>query len=128
MKLLPHAHADFMRGVHHEDDEYRMALYESDPGSPEIYDPTHECQAAKSGIVLTNYRVETNSDGRANLHFSDIHLDGVTLRYRYAVLFNASKGGRTIQVIDIGKVVGVEGGLISIHMPEDGLVEFGSLQ
>ena len=124
MNLLPHANADFMMGVHQPDDEYRLACYVDDPAAGEIYSGSGESQAAAGGIILTNYRVKTNN-GKAQLHFSDVHLDGVSMRYRYAVLFNATKGGRTIAQVDVGRVVGVEFGVMSIYMPEDGLVEFG---
>jgi hypothetical protein len=123
VNLLPHANADFMRGVHQPDDEYRLAVYVDEPAYSETYDANNE--TFTGGILLTGYSVRTNADGKASMHFSDIHLDGVTLRYRYATLFNASKGNRTITAIDIGKVVGVECGVLSIYMPKEGLVEFG---
>lgn len=128
MSLLAHANADFLAGVHHKDDVYALALFLDDPGSPENFVSGDECSACKGGIMLTNYRVQTNSDGKASMHFSDIHLDGVSLRYRYALLFNASKDNRTISRIDIGRVTGVEFGVASIFMPEDGLVVFGGEQ
>ena len=128
MSLLAHANADFLAGVHHKDDTYALALFLDDPGNPENFTSGDECAACKGGIMLTGYRIQTNSDGKASIHFSDIHLDGVSLRYRYALLFNASKDNRTISRIDIGRVTGVEFGVASIFMPEDGLVVFGGEQ
>ena len=117
--LTPHAYADFLTGKHLDSDSYQLALYDKEP---EV--GTHYEGDADYSVELTGYRL-IEGENRAAITFSDVHLDGVTLRYRYAVLFNADKENRTISCIDTGKHVGVELGNLSIYMPKDGLVELG---
>ena len=119
--LLPHAYADFLTGAHQDTHQYALALYDKNPKVGEVYDGK-----ADHTVDLSGYKV-TTKDAKATLNFSDVHLDGVTLRYRYVVLFNKDCGNRTITLIDQGKHVGVELGNISIYMPKDGLVEFGAV-
>lgn len=115
--------ADAMRGVHHEDDRYMIALYgpkatldchtsEYTP-SGEITGPGYH----PGGILLSGY--EVLEDGTAAvLTFDDAHWDRLTVRDVVgALVYNASKGRRAVGVVALTQPTSATNGAFDIFFP-----------
>jgi len=117
------AKRDFMRGVHQPNDEYKVALYS--PGAnlnafTETYTTDSEVRGAgyvAGGQTLSGYFCET-SGKLAVLGWEDNpEWPNATIRARGAMIYNASKGGRALCVVDFGKDIISTNGPFVIPMP-----------
>ena len=97
--------ADVLRGVHHEDDRYMIALYSTNAvldssvseytSRGEITGPGYK----PGGAVLSGFDVVEDGEA-AVLTFDDVRWDRVTLRdVAGALIYNASKRNRAVGVV-----------------------------
>lgn len=116
--------ADIMRGVHHEDDRYHLALYGAKASIDcmtreyttrgEIAGPGY----SPGGIALTGF--EVCEDGEAAvLTFDDPHWDRLTVTGVVAALvYNASKGDRAVGVVQLAQPGSATNGAFDLVLPE----------
>lgn len=116
---------DIMNGVHQPGDQYKIALYTSVVGLDEntaVYSPANEVAETPQtkylagGQSLTG-RTATVDQGRAVMSFDDPVWASSSIAARGALLYNASKGGRAVAVIDFGEVVESRNGPFRVRMP-----------
>lgn len=116
--------ADIMRGVHHEDDRYMLALY---PAGADLtpytkeYSPTGEISGPgyrAGGIALTGFDVSEDGEA-AVLTFDDAHWDKVTLRGVVAgLVYNASKQNRAVGVVALAQETSSTNAPFDVIFPE----------
>ena len=107
---------EILRGVHSEEDEYRMALYVSDAALSKTtteYTPTHEVVAkgyTTGGQQLQGFRAALDGDTAIldwtpgpTWGFSDISARG-------ALIYNVTRGNKAVAVLDFGKDVSSKNG------------------
>lgn len=118
VELLRAVH-DFTAGT---GDTFKLALYMSSTifsASITNYTPAGESAGVgytAGGVILT--AVTPVLDGSvAVASFADADFGTVTLDYRYALLYNASKNDRAVAVFDFGSLRVVSAGDLLIRMP-----------
>lgn len=116
--------ADIMRGVHHEDDRYMMALYTE--GAPidvytQKYGPKGEVSGPgykAGGIQLKGFEVVEDGEA-AVLTFDDAHWDRATLQGVVAgLVYNATRGDRAVGVVALAQKTSSTNGPFDVFFPE----------
>jgi hypothetical protein len=116
--------ADIMRGVHHEDDRYMMALY---PAGADLtpytkeYSSTGEITGAgyrAGGVVLSGFDVSEDGEA-AVLTFDDVRIEKATLRGVVAgLVYNASKQNRAVGVVALAQETSSTNAPFEVVFPE----------
>lgn len=107
--------------------QYKLALYLDDPSDLRSYEKKGEWKGsgyAPGGEVVKGYEVKVEGEV-AKLHFSNVSWIGADVEARYALLY-AADDGRALRVFDMGRKVGVIGGLFEFMFPEDGALQMGN--
>jgi hypothetical protein len=115
--------ADAMRGVHHEDDRYMIALY-GDKAPLDCYVDTY---TPKGEITGPGYKpggfslkgFEVVEDGEAAvLTFDDLHVERLTVRDVVgALIYNASKQNRAVGVVALSQPTSATNGAFDLFFP-----------
>lgn len=115
--------ADAMRGVHHEDDRYMIALY----GPKAALDCYTSEYTAKGEIAGPGYKpggvqlkgFEVVEDGAAAvLTFDDVHWERLTVRDVVgALIYNASKRNRAVGVVALPQPTSATNGAFDLFFP-----------
>ena len=115
--------ADAMRGVHHEDDRYMIALY----GPKAALDCFVTEYTAKGEIAGPGYKpggvqlygFEVVEDGEAAvLTFDDVHWERLTVRDVVgALIYNASKHNRAVGVVALPVPTSATNGAFDLFFP-----------
>jgi len=115
--------ADALRGVHHEDDRYMLALY----GESAQLDPSLTDYTAKGEMVGDGYKAggvqlkgfEVVEDGMAVvLTFDDAHWERVTLtRACGGLVYNASKRNLAVGVVKLAQPTSSTNGAFDVFFP-----------
>jgi len=109
---------DFSAGT---GDTFKIALYTANAAlvtSATVYTPVNEVVGAgyvAGGIVLSPTVSEV--DGVGIVDFADANFGTVTLNYRFALIYNATKANRAIAVFDFGATFSVTNGNLTLQMP-----------
>lgn len=111
-------------GEHSKHDTYMLALYSKNPGDPDTYTPTGEVRGqgyTAGGIVLTKRKSGVDSkEGFAYISWlGPIRWEVATIKASAALIYNASKGNRSVAVFDFGEVVTSTNGPFVIPTPPD---------
>ena len=116
--------AEAMRGVHHENDRYMLALYGDKSGLTEFttaYTKAGEMQGsgyAPGGAQLMGMRVEEDGSA-AVLTFDDITWPAVTLKdVSCGLIYNASKQNRSVGIVVLAEKTSATNGPLTIYFPE----------
>lgn len=116
--------AEAMRGVHHENDRYMLALYSDKSGLTEFttaYTKAGETQGtgySAGGKQLMGMRVEEDGSA-AVLTFDDITWDRVTLTgITSGLIYNASKQNRSVGIVVLTEKTSATNGPLTIYFPE----------
>lgn len=117
------AKRDFLRGVHHCDDKYKIALYGAGARlSPlmEKYTTTGEIKALgyeAGGQVLRGYQCEVDAASGV-LGWSQAALwKNSTIKASAALIYNVSKGNKAVAVIDFGGEISSTNAPFALPMP-----------
>lgn len=123
------AKADFLLGVHQPGDTYMLALYtsEADLGmATASYTPFGEVDAKgynPGGMELSAPRVTAAPTGGV-MSFKSLKWTNASITARGAMVYNASKAGAVLAVLDFGKDITSTDGTFFLEMPEEGLIHF----
>lgn len=117
------AHRDFLMGIHQPFDDYKCALYGADaflsPQTPE-YTTVGEVVApgyTAGGKSLSGY-VCTLDQGIGVMGWRDTLVwEHSSISAYGALIYNASKGGRAVAVIDFEKKITSSSGEFFLYMP-----------
>lgn len=118
VELLQAVH-DFTAGT---GDTFKLALYTSPlifSASITTYTAVGEASGVgytAGGVTLTSVTPVLDGD-TAVASFSDANFGTVLISYRYALLYNATKGNRAVAVFDFGATRVISGGDLIIKMP-----------
>lgn len=120
--LVAQAKADFIRGVHQPGDVYKVALY--GPLATlnvftSAYTPAGEVSGpgyVKGGAALSGYRCELHGTTAA-LGWADVTWKNATLAACGALIYNATRGGRALVVVDFGREIASTNGPWVLTMP-----------
>lgn len=113
----------FIDGLHQPGDAYYLALYEEGANlgpKTDKYTSNGECkgQGYTPGGVLLKGRKTGLVNGKACLTFTVNPVwNPSTLSARGALLYNQTRGGAAITVIDFGEVLTSKNGLLELEMP-----------
>lgn len=116
--------ADIMRGVHHEDDRYMLALYAD--GAPischtQTYSPKGEVTGpgyAAGGVLLKGFEVVEDGEA-AVLTFDDVRIERATLKdVAGGLVYNATRGNRAVGVIALAQKTSSTNGPFEVYFPE----------
>lgn len=116
--------ADALRGVHHEDDRYMLALYGPQADLDchvQEYTPRGEVSGMgyrAGGVLLQGFDVV--EEGTAViLTFNDVRIERCTLKdVCGGLIYNASKGNRALGVIALEQPTSATNGSFEILFPE----------
>jgi len=116
--------ADIMRGVHHEDDRYMMALYTESADLTcyvQSYSPKGEVAGPgykAGGILLKGFEVVEDGEA-AVLTFDDAKWDRATIKDAVAgLVYNASKNNRAVGVVALAQKTSSTNGPFEVYFPE----------
>ena len=125
--LCVSAKRDFLAGVHQLGDTYRMALYgqgcELTPATTHYTDKGEVIGSKgyrRGGVDLRNPKVWNDSNA-GYLTFDSVRLTNTTIQANAGLIYNASKGGLAIAVIDFGGVFTSTVGNFDINIPADAI-------
>lgn len=117
------AKADFLKGVHQPTDEYRMALYSD---RADLSCDTAKYTAAEEvrgqgytpgGQKLQGYKCGL-SGNCAYITFAPVQWDNSTIAARAGLIYNVTRGGAAVTVVDFGEVKKSSVGLFRVEFPE----------
>lgn len=115
---------EILRGVHSENDEYRLALYgESASLSPETtkYSSAGEVMGqgyTAGGLKLSGFTVSGETSGC--LDFDDVKIKEATITACGGLIYNASKGGKAVSVVEFDRPITSTNGPFEVFMPTIG--------
>lgn len=115
--------AEILAGVHALDDEYRLALYDSEANLGRFttaYTPEGEVRGEgyePGGSILSGNKIRIIG-GTACLSFGNQIWPRTTIVARGAMIYNATKGGRAVAIFDFGRNVETRNGRFSVEIPE----------
>lgn len=111
-----------LQGIHQQGDVYKIALYSSVIGLNEgtdVYVTANEAMGVNyeaGGRVLDGYQVTTDQDA-AILDFDDPVWLNSTISARGALIYNASKGNRSLCVLDFDALFTSSNGAFRLQLP-----------
>jgi hypothetical protein len=115
--------ADAMRGVHHEDDRYMIALYTDKAALDaycEKYTPKGEVAGqgyTPGGTALKGFEVVEDGEA-AVLTFDDVRWERVTVSGVIGgLIYNASKGNRAVGVVALPQPTSATNGAFDLFFP-----------
>ena len=115
--------ADAMRGVHHEDDRYMIALYGPKASLDchlREYTPQGEVSGPgyrPGGFALTGFEV-VEDDEAVILTFDDLRVERLTVRdVTAALIYNASKQNRAVGVVSLVQPMSATNGAFELYFP-----------
>lgn len=116
--------ADSMRGVHHEDDRYMIALYTESADLTchvQTYTPKGEVTGPgykAGGTLLKGFEVVEDGEA-AVLTFDDVRWERATVKDVVAgLVYNASKNNRAVGVVALAQKTSSTNGPFEIIFPE----------
>lgn len=116
-----------LKRAYPETTSYRLALYNEDPADFEAYRIVGEWRGVgyePGGARLGGYDVRMNGEV-AELHFDNVSWINADIEARYALLY-AGDDGRALRVFDLGRKLGVIGGVFDFMFPEGGALQVGN--
>lgn len=117
--------AEALRGLHGEDDIYKIALYA--PGASISSETTSYTGRGEvsglgytaGGMALEGFTVRAHR-GVVTVDFNDAVWPVATLRAAGALVYNSSSGNRAVCVMDFGQEVASTNGPFKVIMPASG--------
>lgn len=117
---------NFLRGVHTPGDVYRIALYKPTatlhPRSTLVYSPVEEVFGAGyegGGQLLKGLRYDENPEYAWMSWTKAPKWDDATITARGALIYNQSKQGLVLAVLDFGETVVSTNGPFEVPLPHD---------
>lgn len=119
------AKAEIMAGLHPLSDRFMLALYA--PGAElsrmtEAYMTAGEARGRgyrQGGVPVSGLRTWADEMGNAYMTFDNVIIPNCSITAQGALLYNATKGGRAIAVIDLGNQFTSTAGKFELITPAD---------
>lgn len=119
-------YANVLREAFPEDHTYKVALFEKHKDFA-IYDGSDECGDdgyETGGKVLTGYKVNDFGDYATVTFNRTVDWFDATIRTKSAVVYDANTG-IVMNIMNFERTCGVIGGVFTLSLHEDGVVQLG---
>jgi hypothetical protein len=114
-----------LSGIHSATDTYKIALFTNNANltpNTTVYSSSNEVSGQNyvaGGLELTGFSV-SGSSGVARLDFDSVTFSAVTVTARAALIYNSSKGNKSVCVVDFNEDITATNGDFFIDMPPAG--------